>query len=113
MKRTKKITLFLLGIVASAGCASLIVTPSQESQVALPEEYLRRLRVPLPKQEDEFSRDVYLYHISGALPSHSLQFRCGFGLTEKQIQADQQALKERDARVIAEAKRQEAREAVL
>jgi hypothetical protein len=113
MNRPKKITLALLGIAASVGCTSLIITPSREGQVALPEEYLRRLQVPLPKQEDEFSLEVYVYRTSGALPSHSLQFRCGLGLTEKQIQADQQALKEHDARVIAEAKRQEAREAVL
>lgn len=69
--------------------------------------------MPLPKQKDEFSLEVYLYRTSGALPSHSLQFRCGLGLTKKQIQADQQALKERDIHVIAEAKRQEAQEAVL
>ena len=113
MKRTKKIILTLLGIAASVGYASLIVTPLRECQVALSEEEFRRLQVPLPKQKDEFSLEVYLYRTSGTLPSHSLQFRCGFGLTEKQIQADQQALRERDARVIAEAKRQEAREAVL
>ena len=113
MGRSKKIILTLLGIAASVGYASLIVIPPRGCQVALSGEEFRRLQVPLPKQKDEFSLEVYLYRTSGSLPSQALQFRCGFGLTERQIQADLQALKERDARVIAEAKRQEAREAVL
>ena len=113
MTRSKKIIFATLGIAASVGYTSLIVTPPREYLGALPEEEFRRLQVPLPKQKDEFSLEVFLYRTSGTLPSHSLQFRCGLGLTERQIQAGQQALRERDARVIAEAKRQEAREAVL
>lgn len=124
MKRPKKTIFALLGIVASVGYASLIVTPPRGYQVALSEEEFRRLRVPLPKQGDEFSHDVFLYRALGCLPSHNfeaeLMTRCGLGLTEKQIQADyqaikakRQAMKERDTRVIAEVKRQEAQEARL
>ena len=114
MNRPKKTIFALLAIAASVGNASLIVTPPRGYQVALSEEEFRRLQVPLPKQGDEFSHDVFLYRISRWLPSDHLG--CGFtyvGLTEKQIQAKQQAIKERDARVIAQAKRQEAQEARL
>ena len=121
MTRPKKVILTLLGIVASVGYASLIATPLRGWQVALSKEESRRLRVPLPKQEDSFSLEVYLYRTSGTLPSHNLEaelmMQCGLGLTEKQIQAEhetikakRQATKERDARVIAQAKRQEAQE---
>ncbi|WP_395142547.1 hypothetical protein [Armatimonas sp.] len=114
MNRSKKITLTVLGIMASVGYTSLIVTPPRGYQVALSEEEFRRLRVPLPRQGDEFSQDVYLYRISRWLPSDHLG--CGLtyaGLTEKQIQAKQKAIKKRDARVIAEAKRQETQETRL
>ncbi|WP_309713156.1 hypothetical protein [Armatimonas sp.] len=121
MNRPKKIILTLLGIAASVGYASLIVTVPRGYQVALSEEEFRRLRVPLPKQKDEFSHDVFLYRISGTLPSHNfeaeLMTSCGLGLTEKQIQAEheaiktkRQAMKERDVHVIIEAKRQETQE---
>ncbi len=73
------------------------------------------MQVPLPKQGDEFSHDVFLYRILGTLPSHNLEaelmMSCGLGLTEKQIKAEHEtikakrrAAKERDARVIAEVK---------
>ena len=61
MNRPKKTIFALLGIAASVGYASLIVTPPRGYQVALSEEEFRRLRVPLPKQGDEFSHDVVVH----------------------------------------------------
>lgn len=106
----KKTIVAGLGILAAVGCASIIVSPWGRWITLSPDTSTKW--VPIPTEETPLTIGVFFYRLNGSLPS-SVQMRCGFGMTEKSLQEEDQRAKALDVQVIAEARWQEAQEAPL